>query len=91
VNVYPFIEAEKSQRRNVKWACALLKVSRSAFYADRAAGPSKRERDDAELTDAIVAVHEESDGTYEAASNYCVSDSQQEVSNVYALTVAAHW
>jgi hypothetical protein len=66
VNVYPFIEAEKVQRRNVKRACVLLKVSRSAYYADRAAGPSQRERDDAELTDAIVAVHDESDGTYGA-------------------------
>jgi hypothetical protein len=64
VNVYPFIEAEKSQRRNVKRACVLLKVSRSAFYANRTAGPSQRERDDAELTDAIVAVCDESDGTY---------------------------
>jgi transposase InsO family protein len=66
VNVYPFIEAEKSQRRNVKRACALLQVSRSAFYADRIAGPSQRTRDDAELTDAIIAVHDESDGTYGA-------------------------
>jgi len=66
VNVYPFIEAEKSQQRNVKRACVLLKVSRSAFYADRTAGPSQRERDDAELTDAIAAVHDESTGTYGA-------------------------
>ena len=66
MNVYPFIEAEKSQRRNVKRACVLLKVSRSAFYTDRTAGPSQRERDDAELTDAIVAVYDESDGTYGA-------------------------
>jgi len=27
VNCYPFIEAEKVQRRNVKRACELLKVS----------------------------------------------------------------
>lgn len=66
MNVYPFIEAEKSQRRNVTRACALLTVSRSAFYAGRTAGPSQRERDDAELTDAIVAVYDESDGTYGA-------------------------
>ena len=64
MNVYPFIEAEKSQRRNVARACVLLKVSRSAFYADRTAVPSQRERDDAELTEAILAVHEQSDGTY---------------------------
>jgi hypothetical protein len=66
VNIYPFIEAEKSQRRNVKRGCVLLKVSRSAFYADRSSGPSQRERDDAELTDAIVAIHDESNGTYDA-------------------------
>jgi transposase InsO family protein len=66
VNVYLFIEAEKSKRRNVKRACVLLKVSRSAFYVDRSAGPSKRQRDDAELTDAIVAVYDESEGTYGA-------------------------
>ena len=66
MNVYPFIEAEKSQRRNVVRACVLLKVSRSAFYAHRAAAPSQRERDDAELTDAILAVYDESDGTYGA-------------------------
>jgi transposase InsO family protein len=66
VNVYPFIEAEKSQQHNVNRACVLLKVSRSAFYADLAAPASRRECDDAELTDAIAAVHEESDGTYGA-------------------------
>jgi hypothetical protein len=42
VNVYPFIEAEKAQRRNVMRACVLLRVSRSAFYADRTASPSQR-------------------------------------------------
>ena len=66
MNVYPFIEAEKSKRRNVKRACVLLQVSRSAFYADRITGSSQRERDDAELTDAIIAVYDESDGSYGA-------------------------
>ena len=33
MSVYPFIEAEKAQQRNVKRACELLKVSRAAFYA----------------------------------------------------------
>ena len=44
MNVYPFIEAEKAQQRNVKRACVLLEVSRSAFYADRAGTPSPRQR-----------------------------------------------
>jgi hypothetical protein len=38
VNLYPFIEAEKAQRRNVKRACELLEVSRAAYYAHRAEG-----------------------------------------------------
>jgi transposase InsO family protein len=65
VNVYPFIEAEKAGRRNVARACALLKVSRAAFYA-HLAGPSRREREDAELTGQIQAVHEQSKGRYGA-------------------------
>ena len=35
MNLYPFIEAEKTQQRNVKRACELLKVSRAAYYAHR--------------------------------------------------------
>src|SRR5215472_17688784 len=65
VNCYRFIEAEKAGRRNVSRACALLTVSRAAFYA-HLSGPSKRVREDAELTDQIRAVHEESKGRYGA-------------------------
>lgn len=65
MTVYPFIEAEKAGSRNVKRACALLKVSRAAFYQHQA-GPSRREREDAELTGQIQAVHEESKGRYGA-------------------------
>jgi transposase InsO family protein len=65
VNVYPFIEAEQAGRHNVKRACQLLQVSRSAYY-QHAAGPSMRARVDAELTARIVAVHEASNGTYGA-------------------------
>jgi transposase InsO family protein len=64
VNVYPFIEAEKQEQRNVKRACELLQVSRAAYYADRAGGPSRREQDDAELADAIRQVHQDSKGRY---------------------------
>jgi hypothetical protein len=39
VNVYPFIEAERAQQRNVKRACELLEVSRAAYYTHRAATP----------------------------------------------------
>jgi transposase InsO family protein len=65
VNCYLFIEAEKAGRRNVKRACALLKVSRAAFY-QHLAGPSRRDRADAELTEQIQAVHAESKGRYGA-------------------------
>jgi putative transposase len=64
VNCYPFIEAEKSQRRNVKRACELLKVSRSACYAARGEQPSNRAAQDAELAAPVKAVHEESKGRY---------------------------
>ena len=53
MNLYPFIEAEKAQRRNVKQACELLEVSRAAYYAHRAASVSARQRTDDELTDHI--------------------------------------
>ena len=65
MRVYPFIEAERAGRRNVARACALLKVSRAAFYA-RLSGPSQREQADAELTGQIQAVHQESRGRYGA-------------------------
>jgi transposase InsO family protein len=66
VNIYPFIEAEKACRRNVKRACELLKVSRAAFYQQLRGMPSPRERQDAELAGQIKAVHEESKGRYGA-------------------------
>jgi transposase InsO family protein len=63
VNVYPFIEAEKACRRNVKRACELLKVSRAAFY-QHLRGPSAREQQDAELAAEIRSVHAGSKGRY---------------------------
>ncbi|MGH3163795.1 MAG: IS3 family transposase [Streptosporangiaceae bacterium] len=66
MSVYPFIEAEKVQRRNVKRACELLKVSRAAYYAARAGQPSDRDRGDAELAVLIKAEHKRSKGRYGA-------------------------
>jgi transposase InsO family protein len=66
VRLYPFIEAEKSGQRNVKRACELLKVSRSAYYAARGDEPSNREQDDAELAEQVKTVHEGSKGRYGA-------------------------
>ena len=64
MNVYPFIEAEKSLQRNVKRACELLKVSRAAYYAARRGRPSIRARQDADLAARVKAAHEESKGRY---------------------------
>ncbi|WP_439380703.1 IS3 family transposase [Amycolatopsis lexingtonensis] len=67
MNVYPFIEAENARGAGtVTRACALLKVSRAAYYAHRNAGPSPRTGDDAALTEKIIEVHEQSRGTYGA-------------------------
>jgi transposase InsO family protein len=66
VSVYPFIEAEKAQQRNVKRACELLEVSRAAYYAHRAAVPSARQRADEELTERIRQAHQASKGRYGA-------------------------
>jgi transposase InsO family protein len=66
VNVYPFIEAEKTGEHNVKRACELLEVSRSAYYQQKSGVKSVRERVDAQLTERITAVHAVSKGTYGA-------------------------
>ena len=66
MNCYPFIEAEKAQRHNVKRACELLKVSRAACYAARAGRPPDRDRAGAGLTTRIAAQHKRSKGRYGA-------------------------
>jgi transposase InsO family protein len=66
VNVYPFIEAEKQGQRNVSRACALLQVSRAAYYAHRGQPPSAHAAGDAELLEQIRSVHEKSKGRYGA-------------------------
>ena len=70
MNVYPFIEAEKQNSHvgrdgNVARACELLKVSRSAYYAHtatRAAGFTRRQREDAALLARIRRQHAASKG-----------------------------
>jgi len=64
VNVFPFIEAEKAGQRNVAKACALLKVSRSAFYQWHQHAPSARELADTELAERVEAIWNASRGTY---------------------------
>ena len=64
MNCYPFIEAERAQRRNVKRACELMKVSRSAYHAARDGRPSQRAAQDAELAARVTVVHGQSKGRY---------------------------
>jgi transposase InsO family protein len=66
VNLYRFIEAEKTQQHNVKRACALLEVSRAADYANGADSPSTRQLVDQELTEHIRQAHQGSKGRYGA-------------------------
>ena len=53
MNVFPFIEAEKAEQRNVAKACELLEVSRSAFYEWHQHVPSARQLADDELAERI--------------------------------------
>ena len=74
MNVYPFIEAERAQQRNIKRACDLLEVSRAAYYAHRVGTVSSRQLTDQELTERIRQAHEASKGRYGApcpASGFC--------------------
>jgi hypothetical protein len=66
MNLYPFIEAEKAQQRNVKRACELLEVSRAAYYAQRLGTPSARQVADAALTEQIRQAHQVSKGRHGA-------------------------
>jgi transposase InsO family protein len=64
VRLCPFYEAEKQGQGNVCRACALLGVSRAAYYAWSAAGPEERRRSDDELLVAIKEAHRASRSTY---------------------------
>ncbi|WP_432190534.1 IS3 family transposase [Streptomyces sp. Tue6028] len=72
MTVHPFIEAEKRDGHNVKRACELLKVSRTAFYARRTGKPAPRAVRDVELTGQIAEVHAKSRGTYGAPRIHAV-------------------
>ena len=65
MSVFPFVEAEKAgQHGTVNRSCALLEVSRSAFYEWHQHRPSRRQLADAELAERIEAIYDESKGTY---------------------------
>jgi hypothetical protein len=64
VSVYPFIEAEKVEQRNVAKTCTLLEVSRSASYEWHRHIPSARQVADDELAVRIEEIYDDSKGTY---------------------------
>lgn len=66
MNVYPFIEAEKAEQRNVTLTCASLEVSRTAFYEWHKHLPSTHVLTDANLLDKIKVIYDESRKTYGA-------------------------
>jgi transposase InsO family protein len=64
VNLYPFIEAEKAEQRNVRRACATLEVSRAAYYQWSQHFASPRALADESLGIRIERIHRDSRGTY---------------------------
>jgi putative transposase len=63
---YRFVAAEKTAAHGVRRACAVLEVSRSAYYQWALQQPSVRAREDAALDERIATIHRESRGTYGA-------------------------
>lgn len=66
MTVYTFIAAEKPAARNVNRSCALLSVSRSAYYNWSKHTPSAHATRDEALRLRIRSIHKESRGTYGA-------------------------
>jgi putative transposase len=64
VNVYPFAEAEKVAVRNVAKVCAMLEVSRSAFYGWHHHTETTRAIADAKLAGQIVQIRRDSRGIH---------------------------
>jgi transposase InsO family protein len=64
VSAYPFIEAEKAEGHNVAKACALMEVSRSAFYVWHQHAPTVRQLAEDELGERIAQIYDQSRRTY---------------------------
>jgi putative transposase len=63
VSTYRLIDAEKANY-SVSMLCEVLKVSRSGYYDWKERPPSRRDRENANLTERIREVHHRSRGTY---------------------------
>jgi putative transposase len=61
--VFRFIHAERANH-DARVLCRMLGVSRSGYYAWRSRPPSHRSIMDADLTRAIIRIHQASRGTY---------------------------
>jgi len=66
VKLYRFIAAEKPAERNVHRSCALLSVSRSAYYSWSKHLPSRHARREDDLRGHVRRIHTDSRGTYGA-------------------------
>jgi len=67
VTRYLWVAARKAEGFPITMACKVAEVSRQAFHdwqAKTAAGPTGREREEAELVERIKAIHREFDATY---------------------------
>ncbi len=62
--MYRFVEVERDGERSVNKACAVLEVSRAAYYEWSKQEPSAREREDQELTEKVGAIFKGSRQTY---------------------------
>jgi hypothetical protein len=63
VSCYRLIDAEKASY-SVSLLCRVLRVSRSGYYDCKDRTPSKRERENADLTERIREIHQRSRETY---------------------------
>ena len=63
MSCYRLIEAQRTSFP-VQFMCRMLGVSRSGYYARRDRPPSKRNRENAALTEQIREIHERSRETY---------------------------
>lgn len=63
MSCYRLIDAEKASY-SVSLLCKVLKVSRSGYYDWKDRTPSKRERENADLTERIREIHQRSRETY---------------------------
>jgi putative transposase len=63
VSIFRFIDAEKASYP-VAMLCRMLGVSKSGYYAWRTRPPSKRSREDVNLTERIRKIHSRSCETY---------------------------